>query len=503
MESLPPCVIYEAGEPLDEWLQRARPDLLTSMNLLCAVAERIADIHATGFVHRDIKPSNILWRRDQGAWTILDFGCAAPMGVFPCSASPRACVHVGGCARSSSARTCRSQSTRTGYMTKITDSKVYVPPETLFAHSVNAHSVSVDAAADVWALGVLMLECFSGTPTAAAYAPVSTFVPGAGTASVAGGTGSITSAASGPVEDDAARLTRALFERLERVSLPRIYGAPVTAEIANELRALRLKMAGSLAREPVRRPGIKQLVVTLQKTRDALQAASAANVWMPHDGVPARPVPTTRPAAPEPEAAAPSEAPPVAATPQPALAAAQPAARPRSGAAAELMPPPMPEEGAGAAASPRAASGNAAVEPHVGRLTGMIDSDARVAKCEAWVSSMQQVTLDRPTMTVTFSDAALDSPPRRATDSMFGPVPERRAGPALDDSSAGALGRRSQENSGAAAAAVEPGRPTFVPLDMLCATDVQTQEVTPLVTSPLELKADSTLDSELAGRHGD
>eukprot|EP00892_Ulva_mutabilis_P004924 jgi/Ulvmu1/2803/UM141_0012.1 len=515
VESLPPCIVYEEGEPLDAWMGRARPDLNAMLHVLCSIAQRVADIHHVGFVHRDLKPSNVLWRAGEAAWTVTDFGCAAPMG----------------------------------YMTKITDSKVYVPPETLFAHSVNAHSVSVDAAADVWALGVLMLELFSGTPSAAAHAPVSTFVPSSGTATIAGGTGSIATASvvSGPVEDDAARLTRALFERLESVSLPRIYGAPVTAEIANELRALRLKMAGCLAREPVRRPTVAQLVGTLQKTRDALHAAAAANVWMPRDGLAALPQPRHAPPRTPPAALAAAAAAAVAAAPAAAVAdaAAGSAAESAAESAASGPPParalpplptPAPEsEPAPSPASPPAvaeaepaqpvppsapeapAVATAAAPPPAGAtaaataadtpaelrgkpLTGMLDSDARVAKCEAWVARMHEVTQDRPTMTVTLTDddATPDSPPRRATAPMFGPTSglavvrsAAREGDAATEHSMAAEGAR--HGSGPEAA-------PFVPPDAAVnGGDSHTREVTPLVTSPLELKADSTLDSELAG----
>ena len=552
MENLPPCIVYESGEPLDEWVARARPDLQTTLDVLCAISERVADIHSTGFVHRDLKPSNIIWRRSQAAWTITDFGCAAPMGEPP--RSPRelspgthrmshsriACScphglhasalvslgsarldrrgtctlwHISACGkgRRRMAHGCNSA----GYMTKITDSKVYIPPETLFAHSVNAHSVSVDSAADVWALGVLMLECLSGTPSAAAHAPVSTFVPGAGTATIAGGTGSIAggtgSVISGPAEDDAARLTRALFERLESVSLPRIYGAPVTAEIANELRALRLKMAGCLAREPVRRPTVTQLVATLQKTRDALQAASAANVWMPRDSAAVPPVLTAPPAA-EPAAAqegAPEAQLPAAQPPAPAPPPPPPAPPPAAATAAAEEPAPTPAS----AQPPRPAAAEAPAEEPAelrGRqLTGMLDSDARVAKCEAWVARMQEVTQERPTMTVTMTeDAALDSPPRRATASMFGPsggLPGVQ-GAAQEGSTAGVSSSQLRGRVGEPAARLHAGheRAPFVPPDipMTGETDPHTREVTPLVTSPLELKADSTLDSELAGGEG-
>ena len=142
-------------------------------------------------------------------------------------------------------------------------------------------------------------------------------------------------------------------------------------------------------------------------------------------------------------------------------------------------------------------------------MTGMLDSDARVAKCEAWVARMQEVTQERPTMTVTMTeDAALDSPPRRATASMFGPsggLPGVQ-GAAQEGSTAGVSSSQLRGRVGEPAARLHAGheRAPFVPPDipMTGETDPHTREVTPLVTSPLELKADSTLDSELAGGEG-
>jgi serine/threonine protein kinase len=80
-ESLPSCIVYQRGEALTEWISRSKPDTLAVLKMLCAVAQHIADIHAVGFVHRDIKPSNILWLPSTHLWTLLDYGCAAPIGT--------------------------------------------------------------------------------------------------------------------------------------------------------------------------------------------------------------------------------------------------------------------------------------------------------------------------------------------------------------------------------------------------------------------------------------
>lgn len=51
------------------------------LQVLIHVTERVATLHAAGVVHRDLKPGNVLWRPRNHAWTLIDYGCAAEMGV--------------------------------------------------------------------------------------------------------------------------------------------------------------------------------------------------------------------------------------------------------------------------------------------------------------------------------------------------------------------------------------------------------------------------------------
>jgi serine/threonine protein kinase len=52
------------------------------VQVLTHVAERLADLHAGGYVHRDIKPGNIMWLPRKKRWTLIDFGCAARIGHY-------------------------------------------------------------------------------------------------------------------------------------------------------------------------------------------------------------------------------------------------------------------------------------------------------------------------------------------------------------------------------------------------------------------------------------
>ena len=66
---------------LNEWTARVAPDTPTAILVLLHIAERICHLHALGLAHRDVKPANILWRPLANAWTLVDFGGAAPIGA--------------------------------------------------------------------------------------------------------------------------------------------------------------------------------------------------------------------------------------------------------------------------------------------------------------------------------------------------------------------------------------------------------------------------------------
>ena len=66
---------YIAGEPIDEYCERERPDLPARLRLFLDVLSAIAHAHSHLVVHRDIKPSNIFVTGD-GEVKLLDFGIA-------------------------------------------------------------------------------------------------------------------------------------------------------------------------------------------------------------------------------------------------------------------------------------------------------------------------------------------------------------------------------------------------------------------------------------------
>ena len=70
-------------QALNEWVSRVAPDLPTAIFVLLQVAEKLEKLHSHALCHRDLKPSNVLWLPNANSWTLMDFGCAAPIGAHP------------------------------------------------------------------------------------------------------------------------------------------------------------------------------------------------------------------------------------------------------------------------------------------------------------------------------------------------------------------------------------------------------------------------------------
>lgn len=125
------------GETLADRVQRVGPlPIAEAVDFVLQAAKPLGQLHAQGIVHRDVKPSNLFLARDADGNEViklLDFGVAAFQQPV---------------ARDSSLT--------------LTDSMVgtprYMAPEQVQS------SRSVDARADVWALGITLYEMVAGKP---------------------------------------------------------------------------------------------------------------------------------------------------------------------------------------------------------------------------------------------------------------------------------------------------------------------------------------------------
>ena len=122
-----PWVVMELvqGETLGDTIRRGALDPLRTARVGRAVAEALAYVHAQGLVHRDVKPGNVLVG-DDGRVRLTDFGIARLVDA--------------------------AKVTATG-MTVGTAS--YLSPEQVLGQRVTP-------AADVYALGLVLLECLTG-----------------------------------------------------------------------------------------------------------------------------------------------------------------------------------------------------------------------------------------------------------------------------------------------------------------------------------------------------
>jgi hypothetical protein len=92
---LPPCVIMKRGENLEDWAMHLRPNLPTSLNALCALADLLKTFHGSGHVYYGFKPSNVAWFSEEKKWMLIDFACAARKGEFtyrPAARLPDSCT---------------------------------------------------------------------------------------------------------------------------------------------------------------------------------------------------------------------------------------------------------------------------------------------------------------------------------------------------------------------------------------------------------------------------
>jgi Tol biopolymer transport system component/predicted Ser/Thr protein kinase len=129
-----PCIAmeYVAGETLEQHLEKGRLEFRQGLEWSISMADALAQAHAAGIVHRDVKPSNIIIT-STGLLKILDFGLAKLTQVPDDSQAGERLTQDG----------------------RIVGTPPYLSPE-------QAKCEKVDARSDIFSLGAMMYEMFTG-----------------------------------------------------------------------------------------------------------------------------------------------------------------------------------------------------------------------------------------------------------------------------------------------------------------------------------------------------
>ena len=118
---------YVEGESFDVTLRREGPlPADRALDIALPIVRALGHVHRNGIVHRDLKPANVLIRSSDGAPLLGDFGLARVLDA--------------------------ETLTRTGEMLGT--------PRSMAPEQVTGRSV--DARADIWAVGVLLYEAITG-----------------------------------------------------------------------------------------------------------------------------------------------------------------------------------------------------------------------------------------------------------------------------------------------------------------------------------------------------
>ncbi|RMG07128.1 MAG: serine/threonine-protein kinase [Planctomycetota bacterium] len=124
---------YVDGEELGRWVKKTRPPLHQLVSVLAEVCRAVHFAHQHGIIHRDLKPANVMVDR-QGRPHVMDFGIAKRLDA--------------------------ADDSRRGPLTQ--EGEIMGTPHYMAPEQAEGKVREVDVRSDVWALGVIGYELFTG-----------------------------------------------------------------------------------------------------------------------------------------------------------------------------------------------------------------------------------------------------------------------------------------------------------------------------------------------------
>lgn len=137
---------FVLGTPLNQILQKKRPELTTSLSIAIQISDALVHAHQKGIIHRDIKPSNIMITAE-GQCKILDFGLAKQSAPVESPDSQSAAKQDPDIQETSK----ENEDVKITHQGTLIGTPLYLSPEMARGESVNEQT-------DIFSLGIILYQ---------------------------------------------------------------------------------------------------------------------------------------------------------------------------------------------------------------------------------------------------------------------------------------------------------------------------------------------------------
>ncbi|MBL8992259.1 MAG: protein kinase, partial [Spirochaetia bacterium] len=143
---------FVLGTPLNQILQKKRPELTTSLSIAIQISDALVHAHQKGIIHRDIKPSNIMITAE-GQCKILDFGLAKQSVPVDAAPKPAEAAKDAGAAAADEGQVKEpeNEDVKITHQGTLIGTPLYLSPEMARGESVNEQT-------DIFSLGIILYQ---------------------------------------------------------------------------------------------------------------------------------------------------------------------------------------------------------------------------------------------------------------------------------------------------------------------------------------------------------